>query len=216
MNWHARALESYCQKSIIMYRLFILIVLAVPIGLTAQSHTQSIRGKVIDRESHQPLIGANVFVEKTLPLLGATTDLDGEFVIENVPVGRHTVVVSYLGYSPSVLSSRSQRQRVCFVLPLLLMICFDNTLHSVSVSLDHTAWKEQPQKLVACLGGLSSLRNNAQFIRRGSRGHQPIRIFFEICKSYGTERHPHVKSVKFGATVLCMHAKCQDGTVGDR
>jgi hypothetical protein len=90
---------------IIMSKLIIAIALILfPLASAfSQTYTQSVRGTVLDRESQQPLIGANVFVEKTLPLLGATTDIDGRFVIEHVPVGRHTIVVSYLGYEPSIL-----------------------------------------------------------------------------------------------------------------
>ena len=57
-----------------------ILALAVILGTIfcarAQSHTQSIRGTGLDIDTQQPLIGANIFVEKTIPLLGATTDID--------------------------------------------------------------------------------------------------------------------------------------------
>lgn len=59
--------------------------------------TQLIKGNVIDAETNQPLIGASVFVESP-ELIGASTDLDGRFRLENVPVGRLEVKCTYIGY----------------------------------------------------------------------------------------------------------------------
>lgn len=51
------------------------------------------------------LIGANVAVKTDNDLLGASTDLDGSFKIENVPVGRVSIEISYLGYETQNMSS---------------------------------------------------------------------------------------------------------------
>ena len=79
----------------------ILILLGfLLIGLTAKSQnlTQTIRGTVMDKENLMPLIGAEVAVLTTDPISGSTTDVEGLFKIENIPVGRHDLRVSYLGY----------------------------------------------------------------------------------------------------------------------
>ncbi len=59
---------------------------------------QTIRGTVIDYDTQIPVIGANVVVINSEPFLGASTDLNGNFKIEKVPVGRHTLSISFLGY----------------------------------------------------------------------------------------------------------------------
>ena len=46
--------------------------------------SQTVRGSVIDRDSKLPLIGAKVVILNTDPLLGCTSDLEGNFRIENV------------------------------------------------------------------------------------------------------------------------------------
>lgn len=69
-------------------------------NIFAQNITQTIRGNVVDKESQSPLIGAEVAVLTTETLTGTTTDLDGGFKIENLPVGRHSLQISYLGYEP--------------------------------------------------------------------------------------------------------------------
>ena len=86
---------------------FFITLLSVCFSLSifAQSQTQSIRGKIVDQESQLPLVGANVMIERTLPILGTSTDEDGNFEISDVPVGRHTVVITYLGYEPYVLAN---------------------------------------------------------------------------------------------------------------
>ena len=56
-----------------------------------------IRGKVIDKETQRPLIGANILVENYN--LGAATDTNGEYKIDNMPVGSFTLRFSYVGYA---------------------------------------------------------------------------------------------------------------------
>lgn len=63
-----------------------------------------LRGKVIDRDSRVPLPFATVVVLHTVPVRGSTTDYKGQFRISNLPVGRHTVMVSYVGYEEVVMS----------------------------------------------------------------------------------------------------------------
>lgn len=69
----------------------------------AQQPTQNIRGTVLDKESQRSIPGANIVIN---PLnKGTSSDLEGNFELRDVPVGRHTLVVSFLGYEPYVLSN---------------------------------------------------------------------------------------------------------------
>jgi outer membrane receptor protein involved in Fe transport len=74
--------------------LIAFLCLLCPVLLHAQ--TGKIAGKVTDRETGEPLIGANVVIDGTDR--GAATNINGEYVILNVPIGRVTVVTSYIGY----------------------------------------------------------------------------------------------------------------------
>jgi TonB-dependent receptor len=58
----------------------------------------TIKGKILDKLTGDPLIGANVIVVGTS--LGASSNLDGEVTISNVPTGEKTVKISYIGYLP--------------------------------------------------------------------------------------------------------------------
>ena len=62
--------------------------------VTAQ--TSKVTGLVISAEDGEPVIGATVAV-KGVPTLGAITDIDGKFVIENLPSSAKTLIVSYVG-----------------------------------------------------------------------------------------------------------------------
>ncbi|MBW3545584.1 MAG: carboxypeptidase-like regulatory domain-containing protein [Bacteroidetes bacterium] len=86
-----------------MIRIIFVIILAFfTIQLFAQP-TQTIRGTVIDYSSNQPIAFASVIGLNTTPLLGATTDTVGNFVILNVPVGRYNIQASFIGYESSII-----------------------------------------------------------------------------------------------------------------
>ena len=84
---------------------FLLSLMLLPFMLQAQRLTQTVRGKVTDQDSRLPLPGVNVVVVGTEVLMGGSTDERGEFRIENVPIGRTTLKVSYLGYEEKFLSN---------------------------------------------------------------------------------------------------------------
>jgi len=73
----------------------LLISLLIPISASAGT-TGKIVGSVEDAGTGEPLIGVNVLVDGTF--LGATTDLEGNYLILNVPPGVYTLVFQYIGY----------------------------------------------------------------------------------------------------------------------
>lgn len=73
----------------------LMIILGAGRAMAAQSGT--IQGRVLDKQTRTTLPGANVLVKGTN--IGAATDLNGNFVISNAPVGKQILIVSYVGYS---------------------------------------------------------------------------------------------------------------------
>ncbi|MBL4706930.1 MAG: carboxypeptidase-like regulatory domain-containing protein, partial [Flavobacteriales bacterium] len=73
----------------------------------AIAQTQTIRGTVIDAQANYPLIGANVILLDTDPIRGVSTDIDGKFVLEDVPIGRQALSIQFISYKsqniPNVL-----------------------------------------------------------------------------------------------------------------
>lgn len=88
-----------------LFKQFILLLISLLLSSSsyAQALSQTIRGQVIDAESQIPLIGANVVIIDSDPLIGAATDQDGNFRIKEVPVGRHSIKISYLGYETAFI-----------------------------------------------------------------------------------------------------------------
>ncbi|MBL7859366.1 MAG: TonB-dependent receptor [Cyclobacteriaceae bacterium] len=60
--------------------------------------TQTVRGRVLDEVSQSPLIGVNVMLMGTEKITGSASDVNGYFRIENVPLGRQSFKISYIGY----------------------------------------------------------------------------------------------------------------------
>ncbi len=69
----------------------------------AQQLSQTIRGVIIDKVTNAPLPGANIIIFNSDPFLGAASDLNGNFKITKVPVGKHTLRITYLGYKELVM-----------------------------------------------------------------------------------------------------------------
>ncbi|MEM9888628.1 MAG: TonB-dependent receptor [Bacteroidota bacterium] len=69
------------------------------------AQTGVVKGTVLDQQSEIPVIGATVELldEDNGTLEGAITDIDGYFRLENVPLGRNVLRISYLGYEPMTL-----------------------------------------------------------------------------------------------------------------
>lgn len=82
---------------------FVVIWLALPVAVLAQ-YKQIVKGSITDKESKIPLIGVTVSVIDVEPRMGSVSNADGEFIIKDVPVGKHTLQVSYLGYNSVTLA----------------------------------------------------------------------------------------------------------------
>lgn len=70
----------------------------------AQS-SQTVKGKIIDEASHSPLPGVNVILINSNPLIGVSTDANGNFKITKVPLGRQSFKITYLGYEEQTISN---------------------------------------------------------------------------------------------------------------
>jgi TonB-dependent receptor len=83
-----------------MKALLALFALFVASSFLHAAPSGKILGYVFDVDK-EPLPGANVFLKGTT--LGASTDLNGKFVIPIVPAGRYKLVISYIGYQSKTI-----------------------------------------------------------------------------------------------------------------
>lgn len=73
----------------------VLFAILLPTLLFAQDG--KVRGKVVDKETGESLVGATVVLEGTT--LGASSDVNGEYIILAVPPGVYTLKANYIGYA---------------------------------------------------------------------------------------------------------------------
>jgi TonB-linked SusC/RagA family outer membrane protein len=74
-----------------------LVALLGVAAMPARAQTGSITGRVIDRSTDQPLVGAQVYLDGTA--IGGLTQEDGRYTLSGVPNGTYTVVVQLIGYA---------------------------------------------------------------------------------------------------------------------
>jgi hypothetical protein len=60
---------------------------------------------VVDKSTQIPLTGASVILLNSDPLKGTSTNLTGDFRLDDVPVGRQNIRISYIGFKETVLSN---------------------------------------------------------------------------------------------------------------
>ncbi len=79
------------------HRTFMIIVFILLIfHVVAFAQTGKIVGYVLDKRTDNPLPGANIFIEGTS--LGSASDINGFYIISNVPPGTYTINAMYIGY----------------------------------------------------------------------------------------------------------------------
>ena len=72
-------------------------------SIFSQELTQNIKGKIVDLSSQGVLSFATVVIIGTDPIIGTTTDLEGNFVLEDIKIGRYDIEISYLGYETTII-----------------------------------------------------------------------------------------------------------------
>lgn len=95
-----------------MYRTILFLLLFISLlsqgkaysqKTTGNQPSQTIRGTVIDKASGHPMPDVTIMLSD-MPGTGTTTDERGQFVLPEIPVGRHNVQASFLGYEPGIFS----------------------------------------------------------------------------------------------------------------
>ena len=97
-----------------MRKLLLLLFFGILIGQDV-----SISGLVVDSETNNPIIDANIFVPDSD--FGAATDYQGNFKIENLENKNYTIIASALGYKDSILTITSESNLIIKLVPSSIM-----------------------------------------------------------------------------------------------
>lgn len=79
------------------YLTFVLLLGVLSLSSEALAQTGKIAGRVVDAATGEGIPGVNVVIEGTTR--GATTDLDGEYVMIGIRSGSYTLVASFVGFA---------------------------------------------------------------------------------------------------------------------
>ncbi len=71
--------------------LFTVYLILVVTNLTLSQTTGRLTGVIRDKNTQELLFGVSVILEGTNPPIGAATDAEGRFRIENIPTGSYNV-----------------------------------------------------------------------------------------------------------------------------
>ncbi len=105
----------------------LLLVCILAISSLAYAQTGTVTGRVIDPDTEEALIGANVIIEGTVQ--GATTDIDGYFKIVNIDAKSLNLIVTYIGYD-------------ALIIPLTVIAGTTSDIGTVSLSTNSIGLKE--------------------------------------------------------------------------
>src|SRR5258706_2258556 len=111
-----------------------LILLILIFSNLSFAQTGSIVGEVKDADNAETLIGANVSVEGTS--LGAVTDLDGKYRIDQLVPKTYSIKISYVGYDSKTISGVEVKSGEAVTLNVTISTANSNTLQEVVVTGD--------------------------------------------------------------------------------
>ena len=131
------------MKSIFNFLMILLVFFPFQRAHSTEGiRTGIIKGRLFDAETKHPLIGANIVILNSI--LGAASDLNGYFMIQDVPVGSYVLQFSYIGYKPLIKPDIIIRPQRTIYLEVELSI---SSLESVIVVVTEDYFsdkKEQP------------------------------------------------------------------------
>jgi CarboxypepD_reg-like domain/TonB-dependent Receptor Plug Domain len=156
----------------------------------AQTPTQTVRGTVIDKISQSPLPGAIIVLVNSSPLNGVSSDADGKFKLNQVPVGKQTLKITFMGYKEVVLQNLSINAGKELVLTIALEEDIksmnevvitakaekDKPLNSMSTVSTRTFSVEETQKYAAAANDPARMALAYAGVVSGSDGNNHISI----------------------------------------
>lgn len=177
-----------------MNRFSIIFLLSLfTLSLTAQDLKQTIKGKIVDSFSQEPIPGAAILILNRNPTLGTTSDIHGKFILENVPIGRYDLKISHIGYEsiikPELIITSAKevvleisliessysldeviiKPRISKEKPTNKMAFVSARMFSVEETNRYAGGFDDPARLASSFPGVaSSIGNNAIIIRGNS------------------------------------------------
>ena len=108
----------------------VIFIFFLKLSLFSQLFT--VKGKILDSNDDEPLIGATVKIN--YKNLGTTTNFDGEFQFENIQNGDYFLTVSYIGYQNKIIEIKVNSNLV--IIPNIKLVSNNISLSELEVIAD--------------------------------------------------------------------------------
>jgi len=135
INFGKQYLSTFRISNIIKKTFFVIMLI-----MFEQSYgqgTQTIKGKIVDEASKSPLPGVTILLVDSTKNNATTTDLNGDFKLNNVALGRQTIKISFIGYEPVLMPNIVVTAGKEVILNISLTESINN-LNEVTVVYDRT------------------------------------------------------------------------------
>lgn len=182
------------NKKGIFAAVFIIVLFTAGFAskIQAKDVVQTITGKVIDSITNEPLPFASIVILNTDPQIADAADMEGNFSLHNVTVGRYTLKVSMVGYNTYIIKELlvSSGKEICLVIkleqsdieleevvvstnkttPLNNMTTLSGKQFTVEETQRYTGGMDDPARLVTAFAGAAnpSLSSNGISVRGNS------------------------------------------------
>ena len=154
-----------------MNKKIFLIIFSFLFAFSIVAQKSTIRGFITDKNTSEPIMFCNVSIEGTSH--GSQTDLNGMYTLSKVPVGDHTIVVTFVGYE-KLTKNVSLKQGQILTLKLELKPSTVN-LNEIEISAERQEMKtdvkaasikitNEDLKLVPTIGGEADLAQYMQIV----------------------------------------------------
>jgi len=171
-------------KKLALFMLFLFAAGSVMAGITGK-----IAGKVMDRETNDPLPGVNLIIEGTT--MGAAADANGNYVILNVPVGSYRLVASMIGYTAITV------ENVRVSIDLTTKVDFKLTTEVLDAGGTVTIVAERPMIQKDEI-------STRHFVSAEEIGLQPVESFEEIAKNQAGVVGDHFRGGRSGEVLVLI------------
>ena len=154
-----------------MNKKIFLIIFSFLFAFSIVAQKSTIRGFITDKNTSEPIMFCNVSIEGTS--YGSQTDLNGMYTLSKVPVGNHTIVVTFVGYE-KLTKNVNLKEGQILTLKLELKTSTVN-LNEIEISAERQEMKtdvkaasikitNEDLKLVPTIGGEADLAQYMQIV----------------------------------------------------
>ena len=120
-----------------------LLLLCLLTGWCFSSFAQSIKGKIFDSKTGEPLVGATVKIAQGEFKQFTTARLDGSFLFKDLRAGDYKVTANYVGYQDSPAIDVTVKNAGEVTVPNIYLTDLNTTLTEVSVSAQGSKTSDQ-------------------------------------------------------------------------